>query len=62
MEDEEETEQVAQVEVLAEFSEVVVWGHEAIVEDGQVARGLKEWREWAAAVHGMEEEEEKENQ
>ena len=47
----DETEQVKVMEQMGSFSEVVVWGHEAIPEDGdEYVKGIEEWMAFAHAV------------
>lgn len=50
-EEEEEEEQVAVLEEVAAFEEVVVWDHEKVVEaDDGIVKGLAEWIRFAEAV------------
>ena len=49
--EEEEEEQVAVLEEVAAFEEVVVWDHEKVVEDDDgIVKGLAEWIRFAEAV------------
>ncbi|KAK5117381.1 hypothetical protein LTR62_005999 [Meristemomyces frigidus] len=49
---EEDTgDEVKTMEVLASFGQVIVWGHDAIPEDGdEYVKGIEEWMGFAAAV------------
>lgn len=48
---EEEEEQVAVLEEVAAFEELVVWDHEKVVEDDDgIVKGLAEWIRFAGAV------------
>ena len=50
-EEDEDEEEVAILEELATFEEMVVWDHEKVVEDGDgIVKGLEEWIRFAEVV------------
>lgn len=51
--DEEEMVEVRAAEQVAEFEEVVIWGHEAVAGETEdpYARGVGEWIAFAEAMH-----------
>lgn len=59
-ENEEEQVEVKIAETLGEFDEVVVWGHGGVVDEKEdvYVRGVREWIEFAEAMHGVDEEDE----
>ena len=49
--DDGEAEEVKVMEHMGSFNEVVVWGHEAVPEDGdEYVKGIEEWIAFAHAV------------
>jgi ribonuclease H2 subunit C len=55
-EDEEAEPEIKVMEEVAGFEEIVVWGHETVVDetDGYV-RGVGEWLSWCDAIHSYDE-------
>ncbi|RDI76902.1 hypothetical protein Vi05172_g13115 [Venturia inaequalis] len=57
-EDEDMSEETREVEQLASFDEVMVWGHEAMpASDDAYSKGLGEWVSFAEAMHSTAGEE-----
>jgi ribonuclease H2 subunit C len=58
IEEEEQEEDVKVLEVKGRFEEVVVWGHDAVVdaEEDAFVRGLGEWIAFAESMHGTNDE------
>jgi ribonuclease H2 subunit C len=55
-EDEETAEpEIKVMEEIAEFEEIIVWGHETVVDetDGYV-RGVGEWLSWCDSIHSYD--------
>ena len=55
-EDEEQEEpEIKVMEEMAGFEEIIVWGHETVVDetDGYV-RGVGEWLSWCDAIHSYD--------
>ena len=47
--------EVKTTECLAEFDEIVVWGHDQVPgEDDEYARGMEEWIAFAEAVSSVD--------
>ncbi|KAL9601060.1 MAG: hypothetical protein Q9219_002769 [cf. Caloplaca sp. 3 TL-2023] len=50
--EDEEDEETKVLEEVGLFEEMVVWGHETVVEtDDSLVKGLEEWIDFAAAIH-----------
>lgn len=55
--DEDENEDVKTLEEVAEFQEVVVWGHEDVPgDDDTFVRGIGEWLSFTHSIHNYDEE------
>ncbi|KAK3678084.1 hypothetical protein LTR78_002179 [Recurvomyces mirabilis] len=51
----DDSEDVKVMEQMGKFHEVVVWGHEAVPEDGdEYVKGIEEWMAFAHAMHDNE--------
>ncbi|KAI9647166.1 hypothetical protein NHQ30_003549 [Ciborinia camelliae] len=66
-EDEDEEEKEIETKIVEEegtFENLTVWGHECLVDASgdMVVRGMEEWMAWAGAIHGCEDEPNKENE
>ena len=54
-EGEEEQEPTKVVEEIAQFDEMVIWGHEELAADDDIfVRGVEEWIGFAEAMHSYE--------
>jgi ribonuclease H2 subunit C len=54
-EDEEAEPEIKVMEEIADFEEILVWGHETVVDetDGYV-RGVGEWLSWCDSIHSYD--------
>ncbi|KAF2428354.1 ribonuclease H1 small subunit [Tothia fuscella] len=52
-EEEDEAEEIKLVEQIAEFDEIMVWGHETTAEatEDPYSKGMEEWISFAEAIH-----------
>lgn len=57
----QETVEVGKMAVMAEFEEMVVWGHESLAksEDDGFVRGVEEWLRVAERIHAFEDNDKK---
>jgi len=53
---EDEEPEVGVMEEIADFEEIMVWGHEVLPDEKEdpYIKGLEEWIEWAEKIHGFE--------